>query len=271
MTTAVTTPPAHGTYAGGIYTPALNYNGPDSIGFKVTSNTGQIANGTVVDHGHAGERPTSGHRRHGRPRPARCPSPITLGGTDPDGPGTLTYTVLTGPTKGTLSGTAPNLTYTPDRLQHRSGRLHLQGDRQRRADRQRHGRHHDQRRARRCPPRSGGQPGDGHQARRPARVPAAVHVHEPEGHPEDHRQRTCRSPGVSISFTVDGNADLHAHDQRQRRGHLLGQGPPQGRPDLHQRASPATPASPPAPARGRSREPPHPHHDSTCISTPEEP
>ena len=38
---------------------------------------------------------------------------ITLAGTDPDGD-PLTYTVTGGPSHGTLSGTAPNLTYTPD-------------------------------------------------------------------------------------------------------------------------------------------------------------
>ncbi|MEY3546583.1 MAG: hypothetical protein RLZZ313_944, partial [Verrucomicrobiota bacterium] len=37
---------------------------------------------------------------------------ITLGGFDAEGT-TLTYTVVRQPTKGTLSGTAPNLTYTP--------------------------------------------------------------------------------------------------------------------------------------------------------------
>jgi len=41
------------------------------------------------------------------------PKAITLTGTDLEG-SDLTYTVVTGPTHGTLSGTAPNLTYTPD-------------------------------------------------------------------------------------------------------------------------------------------------------------
>ncbi|MGJ8651244.1 MAG: beta strand repeat-containing protein [Opitutaceae bacterium] len=38
---------------------------------------------------------------------------VTLTGTDPNGD-SLTYTVLTGPSNGSLSGTEPNLTYTPD-------------------------------------------------------------------------------------------------------------------------------------------------------------
>jgi hypothetical protein len=40
------------------------------------------------------------------------PRSVTLTGSDPEG-SPLTYTVLTGPTSGTLSGTPPNLTYTP--------------------------------------------------------------------------------------------------------------------------------------------------------------
>ena len=40
-------------------------------------------------------------------------STITLTGSDPEGQ-PLTYTVTSGPTHGTLSGTAPDLTYTPD-------------------------------------------------------------------------------------------------------------------------------------------------------------
>ena len=41
------------------------------------------------------------------------PTAITLTGSDPNNRA-LTYTVVTGPTNGTLSGTAPNLTYTPN-------------------------------------------------------------------------------------------------------------------------------------------------------------
>jgi hypothetical protein len=41
-----------------------------------------------------------------------APQAITLTASDPDGD-TLTYSVVTGPTHGALSGAAPNLTYTP--------------------------------------------------------------------------------------------------------------------------------------------------------------
>ncbi|MFN8219808.1 MAG: Ig-like domain-containing protein [Fimbriimonadales bacterium] len=45
--------------------------------------------------------------------PANTPVDITLVATDPDNE-TLAYQVVTGPTHGTLTGTAPDLTYTPD-------------------------------------------------------------------------------------------------------------------------------------------------------------
>ncbi len=41
------------------------------------------------------------------------PTPVTLVATDPDA-GSLTYAITDGPDHGSLSGTAPNLTYTPD-------------------------------------------------------------------------------------------------------------------------------------------------------------
>jgi len=42
------------------------------------------------------------------------PQAIALGATDPNSSDVLTYAITTQPTHGTLSGTAPNLTYTPD-------------------------------------------------------------------------------------------------------------------------------------------------------------
>ncbi|MHC4434994.1 MAG: Ig-like domain-containing protein, partial [Planctomycetota bacterium] len=42
------------------------------------------------------------------------PGPVILAGSDPDGD-KVVYSVVTGPAHGTLSGTAPDLTYTPDR------------------------------------------------------------------------------------------------------------------------------------------------------------
>jgi len=44
-------------------------------------------------------------------------APVMLGGSDPDGD-SLTVAVISGPTNGTLSGTAPNLVYTPNTNYH---------------------------------------------------------------------------------------------------------------------------------------------------------
>ncbi len=51
---------------------------------------------------------------------------ITLAGTDPENQ-TLTFVVATSPTKGGLSGTPPNLTYTPTANLNGPDRLHLYG------------------------------------------------------------------------------------------------------------------------------------------------
>src|SRR5206468_1431808 len=94
------------------YTPDANYNGADSFTFKandshVDSNVAMVsitvnavndaptANGQSID--------TNEDTAHG----------VTLTASDVDG-NTLTYRVVTGPAHGSLSGTAPNLTYTPN-------------------------------------------------------------------------------------------------------------------------------------------------------------
>ena len=48
--------------------------------------------------------------------------------SDVDGD-TLTFSVVAGPTHGALSGTAPNLTYTPATNYHGAGQFHLQSER----------------------------------------------------------------------------------------------------------------------------------------------
>lgn len=112
VTISVTSPPAHGTYASGTYTPALNYSGPDSIGFSVKDATNQSTPGTIsITVTPVNDPPVANDLSLTTSRTVAIP--VTLGATDPDGPGTITYAIVTGPTKGTLSGTAPALTYTP--------------------------------------------------------------------------------------------------------------------------------------------------------------
>jgi len=111
VTVAVTAAPTHGTYSSGIYAPALNYNGPDAIGFKVTDGGGQITLGTVsITVTPVNDPPVASNGSVTTTRTVAVP--ITLVATDVDNE-PLTYTILTGPSRGTLSGVAPNLTYTP--------------------------------------------------------------------------------------------------------------------------------------------------------------
>ena len=56
------------------------------------------------------------------------PVAVTLTGADSDGD-PLTYLIVNAPAHGTLSGTAPNLTYTPAANYNGAGQLHLQGQR----------------------------------------------------------------------------------------------------------------------------------------------
>ena len=56
--------------------------------------------------------------------PEDTPTGIVLTGSDPDG-NQLTFSVVTGPAHGTLSGTAPNLTYTPHTNYHGLDELHV--------------------------------------------------------------------------------------------------------------------------------------------------
>ncbi|HEY3026764.1 MAG TPA: Ig-like domain-containing protein, partial [Pyrinomonadaceae bacterium] len=94
-----------------IYTPAANFNGTDSFTYRAsdgtnTSNTAtvQITINPVNDQPVADAQSVTTNEDTARA--------IMLTGSDVEG-GALTYSVVTGPTQGSLSGTAPNLTYTP--------------------------------------------------------------------------------------------------------------------------------------------------------------
>ncbi|MEN9359293.1 MAG: hypothetical protein RL095_828 [Verrucomicrobiota bacterium] len=116
LTYSIVSQPTKGTLSGSganwTYTPATNTNGPDSFTFKANDgsldsnvatvsltvnpvNDAPVANGQSI----AATEDTA--------------KTLVLGATDVDG-NALTYTIVAAPTKGTLSGTAPNLTYTPN-------------------------------------------------------------------------------------------------------------------------------------------------------------
>ncbi len=117
LTYAVVVGPTNGTLSGVApnltYTPNAAYTGADSFTFKANdglldSNVATISltvtavnDAPVALNGSATTAEDTGVA-------------ITLAATDVDTGDTLTYAVVTGPSNGTLSGTAPNLTYTPN-------------------------------------------------------------------------------------------------------------------------------------------------------------
>jgi uncharacterized repeat protein (TIGR03803 family)/VCBS repeat-containing protein len=115
LTFSIVTGPSHGTLSGSAatltYTPAANYVGADSFTFKANDGTLDSNAATVsitvtaVNHPPvANNQPVSTAEDTAKP--------ITLTGSDVDG-NALTFSIATGPSHGTLTGSAPNLTYTP--------------------------------------------------------------------------------------------------------------------------------------------------------------
>ncbi len=110
----VTTNPAHGTLSGTApdltYTPATGYFGADSFQFAdnngVATSSPATVSITVVG------QPTANAQSVTTAQGVAAP--VTLTGTDPNTPPlTLTYIVTADPAHGTLTGTAPDLTYNP--------------------------------------------------------------------------------------------------------------------------------------------------------------
>ncbi|HEX6184705.1 MAG TPA: Ig-like domain-containing protein [Pyrinomonadaceae bacterium] len=115
MSYMVFSPPAHGTLSGTganlVYTPDPNYNGPDSFGFKATDGEDDSNDATVnISVTPVNDAPVTSGRSVTLDEDT--PASITLAGSDADGDA-LTWTIVNAPTRGTLSGTAPNLVYTP--------------------------------------------------------------------------------------------------------------------------------------------------------------
>ena len=115
LTFAVATQPAHGTLSGTApnlnYTPAANYFGSDSFTFvandgAVGSNTATVSI-TVTKVNYPPVAASQSVTTNENTAVA-----ITLAATQTNND-PLTYTVASQPANGTLSGTAPNLTYTP--------------------------------------------------------------------------------------------------------------------------------------------------------------
>jgi large repetitive protein len=117
LTYTVVTQPTKGALSGTApaltYTPTNNYNGPDSFTFKVNDGTVDSAVATVsITVNSVNDIPVATNAVVGALEDAGAVT-VTLTGSTPEPGKTLIYTVLTLPTKGTLGGAAPNLTYTP--------------------------------------------------------------------------------------------------------------------------------------------------------------
>jgi len=116
MTYIIVSPPSHGTLAGlganKTYTPAANYHGSDSFTFRV--NDGKMDSGPAtvsITVRPVNDAPVA--QNQSVTTNENTPGMITLSATDADGD-PLTYTVVSQPTHGSLSGTGANWTYTPN-------------------------------------------------------------------------------------------------------------------------------------------------------------
>ncbi len=115
LTFAIGTPPAHGALTGTppnvTYTPAAGYAGPDSFTFTVNDGTVTSAPATVsITVSSVNQPPVANPQAVTTPEDT--PKAITLTGSDPNGD-PLTYSIVTPPTNGALTGAPPNVTYTP--------------------------------------------------------------------------------------------------------------------------------------------------------------
>jgi gliding motility-associated-like protein len=117
VTYSVVTPPANGTLScancnNPIYTPNLNYNGTDNFTFKVNDGTADSAPATItINVTPVNDVPIANSQTVTVIEDTA--KPITLTGSDIEN-STLTFTIVTPPTKGTLSGTGANVIYTPN-------------------------------------------------------------------------------------------------------------------------------------------------------------
>jgi hypothetical protein len=115
LTYTIVSQPTNGSLTGTppnvTYTPNFNFAGTDSFTFQASTGTlnSNIATVSITVNQTVIPAPVANSQTVNS---TGGPVAITLTATDTTGD-PLTYTVLTNPTHGTLSGTAPNVTYTP--------------------------------------------------------------------------------------------------------------------------------------------------------------
>ena len=112
---AIVGSPSKGTLSGTppnvTYTPQANSNGADSFTFRVNDGSANSATATIgINVTPVNDIPVATSRSVSTARNTAVAA--VLSATDVEG-SALSYTVVTSPVNGTLSGTPPNLTYTP--------------------------------------------------------------------------------------------------------------------------------------------------------------
>jgi MYXO-CTERM domain-containing protein len=116
LTFTIVTQPANGTLSGTpptvTYTPNANFRGNDTFTFKVNDGQQDSAPAAVgISVAAVNRAPVAASQNLTLAEDS--PLAVTLTGTDADGDA-LTFSVTVPPTRGTLSGTPPNVTYTPN-------------------------------------------------------------------------------------------------------------------------------------------------------------
>ncbi|MBL9039811.1 MAG: tandem-95 repeat protein, partial [Archangium sp.] len=116
----IVTQPAHGSLSGAAanptYSPAANYAGPDSFTFKVNDGALDSASATVaITVTPVNDAPVAAGKSVSFTTDDASVE-VLLSGTDVEGD-VLTFRVVDGPSRGSLSGTAPALVYTPSGAQ----------------------------------------------------------------------------------------------------------------------------------------------------------
>ena len=95
-----------------LYTPNADYNGADSFTYRISDDDGQQSNVATVSVTVTAVNDAPVANTQSVSTAEDTAKAITLGGSDTEGSG-LSYNVVASPSHGVLSGTAPNLTYTP--------------------------------------------------------------------------------------------------------------------------------------------------------------
>lgn len=117
LTFSIATSPSHGTLTGTppnlTYTPAADYAGPDSFTFNASDGifTSDLPGTVTIAVANVNDVPVANDLNVTTVED--IPVATTLTASDADGDA-LTFSIITPPANGTLSGSAPNLTYTPN-------------------------------------------------------------------------------------------------------------------------------------------------------------